>query len=162
MVRPGQRISCLLLSLILVLFFCPVQGTAGRKTNKSPENCIQMNIAEAVAVALRYNRDVKRAYITRVMDKFSLKVAEAEFAPDFNLTSSPFASGGRTQTEGEQGSDTRTSYSHNSAIRMDKGFEHGGSMRFPGTGPTTWQIPAAARRPTAVPIPGRQALPSPC
>jgi len=126
----GQRISCLLLSGILVLFFCPAQGMAGGKIKKTEADAMEMNIAEAIAVALRSNRDVKRAYITRVLDKFSLRVAEAEFDPDFNLTSGPSASGSRTKTEGEQGSADSISYRHSSGINMDKNFEYGGRMRF--------------------------------
>ncbi|MCK5877299.1 MAG: TolC family protein [Candidatus Marithrix sp.] len=47
-----------------------------------------MTLAEAVTLALRYNRTVESAYLNRLVEKFDLKVAQDEFSPNFNISTS--------------------------------------------------------------------------
>jgi len=90
-----------------------------------------MSLPEAIAIVLRSNRDVKRAYITRVLNKFSLKVAEAEFGVDVNLTSSTVGvTEIRTDTEDEDGKSTSSGYSFSSGLSAGKMFEYGGTLDF--------------------------------
>ncbi|WP_157019498.1 TolC family protein [Mesorhizobium xinjiangense] len=47
-----------------------------------------MSLADAIFLGLRQNRSIKSAYINRVAQKFSLKVAEDRFTPQFAIAGS--------------------------------------------------------------------------
>jgi outer membrane protein len=47
---------------------------------------IEMSLADAVFLSLRHNRDIRTAYLERVIEKFELKVAEDKFFPDIDVT----------------------------------------------------------------------------
>jgi len=42
---------------------------------------LELTLDEAVALALRYNRDIRSAYLQRVVQRFDLRVAERAFVP---------------------------------------------------------------------------------
>jgi outer membrane protein TolC len=46
---------------------------------------LQLSLADAVALGLRGNRDIRRSYLQRVAQKFDVQVAEAFFSPRFQL-----------------------------------------------------------------------------
>jgi len=54
------------------------------KSPTLPEGPLTLN--ESVALALRFNRTIKSAYLNRVTQKYTLAVAEDEFNPDLNIT----------------------------------------------------------------------------
>lgn len=126
-----ERVGIGLLAGVLFLWACAGAGTCqpAPEADGSPPP-LTMSLPEAIAVALRSNRNVKRAYITRVLNKFSLEVAESEFSPNFSLKSGPSVTSSRTDTEGEDGRSTSSSYTHASSISADKPFEYGGTMNF--------------------------------
>ncbi len=47
-----------------------------------------MTLEESVALAMRFNRTIKSAYLDRVTQKYSLAVSEDEFVPDLTITPS--------------------------------------------------------------------------
>lgn len=53
-----------------------------------PTGEIQMTLPEAVFVSLRQNRQIRSAYLNRIVQKFDLRVAEDKFMPQGNLTGS--------------------------------------------------------------------------
>ena len=126
---------------------------SGTETNSQ---AMTMSLPEAVNIALRNNRNIKSAYLERVVQKFDLKVALDKFSPNINLSSGPSASGSGTDTEGESGTDTSSSWGLNTSIALDKLFSYGGSFSLSQsrsdqysdasdsqgdwTGSNTWQV----------------------
>ena len=47
-----------------------------------------LTLEESVALAMRFNRTIKSAYLNRVTQKYSLAVSEDEFVPDLTITPS--------------------------------------------------------------------------
>lgn len=62
--------------------FCEGDKPAGGRVTK------EMTLADCVFLAVRNNRSIKSAYLDRVVQKFDLKVAEDEFIPNVDVTSS--------------------------------------------------------------------------
>jgi outer membrane protein len=62
--------------------FCEGDKPAGSRVIK------EMTLADCVFLAVRSNRSIKSAYLDRVVQKFDLKVAEDEFIPNVDVTSS--------------------------------------------------------------------------
>ncbi len=131
MQRMTRKIGIYLLAGMLALAGGAASGLCDTTLKPPP---MTMSLSEAIAIALRSNRDVKRAYITRVLNKFSLKVAEAEFGPDINLnlSTSPSVTETRTETEDvpEESKTSVYTYGQNSALTVDKALEYGGTLNF--------------------------------
>ncbi len=53
---------------------------------------VPLSLTDAVAIGLRDNRDIKSAYLQRVVQKFDLQVAERRFAPVARITAQVFES----------------------------------------------------------------------
>ena len=58
-------------------------GAAPRPEARGPD--VPLSLPEAVALGLRQNRGIRSAYLNRVVQKFSLMVAEEKFEPNFTL-----------------------------------------------------------------------------
>ncbi|MDM8541870.1 TolC family protein [Desulfococcaceae bacterium HSG9] len=58
---------------------CTDESTIQKKAPKD------LNLKEAIMLALRDNRNIEIAYIDRVAEKFDLKIAESKFLPDLKL-----------------------------------------------------------------------------
>ncbi|WP_424812456.1 TolC family protein [Roseococcus sp. YIM B11640] len=58
-------------------------GTAQR--NAVPQGSVPLTLPEAVFLAVRSNRSIRGQYLQRVADRFSLRVAEARFDPQFGI-----------------------------------------------------------------------------
>jgi len=54
---------------------------------KSPAigKTIKMTLTDAVSLALRSNRNIAIYYLNRVLQKYDLEIAEAEFLPNINI-----------------------------------------------------------------------------
>lgn len=68
------------------------------------EDAIKLRLHEAIAIALRDNISVRNAYLSRISDKFTYRVAEWNYEPQYSLSttlseSSSFSSGNRTNTD---------------------------------------------------------------
>lgn len=57
-----------------------------------------MTLAECVALAVRENRTIKNAYLDRVVQRYSLRVAEDKFTPKLTLTPEITITGGSDKT----------------------------------------------------------------
>ena len=90
---------------------------------------MEMNLAEAVNVALRSNRTVKSAFLDRVVQKFNLEVARDKFNPDVELATTAGYTGSETQTKGETTSTARN-LDLSSALTGTKKIETGGTFTF--------------------------------
>lgn len=66
----------------------------------------EMSLAEAVLLAVRQNRSIKSAYLDRVVQKFSLSLAEATFDPKGTLSMTMGKEGGSDSSESESWSVT--------------------------------------------------------
>ncbi len=89
---------------------------------------IEMSLAEAVHVALRFNRAVKSAHLTRVAEKFDLTVARNKFHPKVTLTASPNITRSDSRS-GELRSETAVS-AINADISATKLIKTGGEFLF--------------------------------
>ena len=53
------------------------------ETSETNEPAIELTLADTVILALQNNRDIKNAYLDRILDRQDLAVAEDRFNPDF-------------------------------------------------------------------------------
>lgn len=53
-----------------------------------PEGSLPLTLPETVFLAIRNNRSIRGQYLQRVADRFSLRVAEARFDPQYNIAAS--------------------------------------------------------------------------
>jgi outer membrane protein TolC len=60
---------------------------------------LQLSLADAIALGLRGNRDIRRSYLQRVAHKFELQVAEAFFSPRLVLSGKHLARRGSEDRE---------------------------------------------------------------
>lgn len=76
--------------ILLSFFFSILLGLSNNSQSTTPPNpeVKRMTLAEAVALALRYNRTVESAYLNRLIEKFDLKVAQDKFFPDLYVSTS--------------------------------------------------------------------------
>jgi len=70
-----------ILTVGAIYFFSPVSLAAKRVK-------IRMSLADCVELALRNNRTIRNAYLSRITQRYDLKVAEDEFVPDLFITPS--------------------------------------------------------------------------
>ncbi len=82
----------------------PVESAAvaAVQSDEHTLNTVPMTLQEAIAVGLRHNRSVTGAYLSRIVQKFSLKVAEDEFVPNLDVK-------GNLNTSGSESSYTSPS-----------------------------------------------------
>jgi len=89
-----SELKCLFIKLATIFFginlalllFCPVVFC---KSNGPDGQVVkEMTLADCVFLAVRSNRSIKSAYLDRVVQKFDLRVAEDEFVPNVDVTSS--------------------------------------------------------------------------
>jgi len=126
----GLSIAFLLFCHTLISFPNPAFAAPapGATAQKIPP--IEMTLADAIAVALRSNRDVKTAYLNRVVQKFDLRVARDKFNPDINFTASPEYSSSATRTFPGGTETENTDLSLNSTLTATKKIETGGNFTF--------------------------------
>jgi len=74
------------LALLIFIVFLVLNRSVLPATKRQAQKPI--TLAEAVALALRHNRTIKSAYISRVLEKFDLEVVRDEFRPDLILSAS--------------------------------------------------------------------------
>lgn len=77
-----------------------------------------MTLQEAVLLALRYNPNVRNAYMQRVLDKYNLRIAEYEFQWQYNLTGQ--ATHSRNTSSGSR--TVNNSYSLSPTAQLKSGF----------------------------------------
>ena len=82
----SQIVGIFLLALSFFLF-SPTAFCENTELNKQMIKK-EMTLADCVFLAVRHNRSIKSAYLDRVVHKFNLKVAEDEFVPNLDITSS--------------------------------------------------------------------------
>ena len=103
--RKGGRICILLLIMALgAASDIPAQTESPEPARPS----IRMTLAEAINLALRNNRSVESAYLDRVVQKFSLEIAEDKFFPDVTLKGNADWSRVDTTQSGLTGFDSST------------------------------------------------------
>lgn len=49
------------------------------------ENTVDIELVDAIALTLRHNRSIRSAYLTRIAQKFDLKVARDQYAPQLSI-----------------------------------------------------------------------------
>lgn len=100
----GWRARCLLAAAIGTSLLAPwaVPGAAAQPRERvarasapppvglrnMPEGSVPLTLPEAVFLAVRSNRSIRGQYLQRVADRFSLRVAEARFDPQYNIGAS--------------------------------------------------------------------------
>ena len=127
----GLRASCLGILLILaIIVVSPAWAEEDNswlwvKSPTLPEGALTLE--ESVAIALRFNRTIKSAYLDRVTQKYSLAVSEYEFVPDFTITPSITQSSTGPTTATDQRLDTFT-YGTNFSVTQK--VKTGGTVTF--------------------------------
>lgn len=124
-----KQVCSLLVIMMLLAVGAGDKGLAAASDSHAADP-MTLSLPEAIAIALRSNRDVKRTQIDRVLNKFSLDVAASQFGPNLNLSASPSAAGGKTKTEGVDDEAISSTFRHTSGLAADKLFEYGGKLDF--------------------------------
>lgn len=85
--------------IVLVLFslFLVCKGFV-TASSAAEQQQLTLSLPEAIALALRSNRNIQGAYLGRVAEKFDLRVAKDKFYPDINLSIGAEAASRRTST----------------------------------------------------------------
>lgn len=84
----------------------PIAPVASPSSRPIPSGAaVELSLEEAVALALRNNRDIRSAYLQRVVQRFDLRIAERAFVPQGGIGVSIV----RRRVAGEAGSDSTIS-----------------------------------------------------
>ncbi len=75
---------CASLFFVVLMIFCGAPAALGDEPGSAP---LELTLAESITLALQNNRSLFNARLSRVTQKFDLKVAEDEFRPDVNIAS---------------------------------------------------------------------------
>ncbi len=78
----------IMIILLIIVQVGPVWGDEGKP----------VTLADCIAIALRENRTIRNAYLSRVAQKYDLRVAEDKFTPKAQVTPSVGGSGGTGTT----------------------------------------------------------------
>lgn len=79
----------MLITVVVGVLFCfASQAFAAGDSRPKPDKPMDMNLPEAILLAVRDNTFIQNAYLDRVVQKFELKVAEHKFKPNIDLTGS--------------------------------------------------------------------------
>ena len=113
---------------LLLIFLCAPAAPALEHHNAVPRQ-LEVNLGEAVLLALRTNRTVKSAFLDRVVQKFDLEVARDKFNPNLDLSATTGYAGGKTDTQGS-GWSSRTDVDLGAALTAEKQIETGGRFTF--------------------------------
>jgi len=93
----------------LFVFWAQTCVVAQTSDNASRENTVEMGLAEAVLLAVRNNRTIENAYLRRVVQKYSLRVAGDEFVPNVDISGNLTFNENWNRTILEKGSDKQRS-----------------------------------------------------
>lgn len=102
---------CVLIVTLILTATAFSADTSEEKNGPATGKTIKMTLTDAVSLALRSNRNIAIYYLDRVLQKYDLEIAEAEFLPNVNLevSSSPKLTDTYTTSEGSK-SKTLTEY----------------------------------------------------
>jgi outer membrane protein len=89
-----------------------------------------MTLAEAINVALRLNRSVKSAYLSRVVEKFDLRVAQDKFNPNVDLSAGPYYADFSTRTAASPQKFESNNTGLDANLAVTKMIETGGRFAF--------------------------------
>ncbi len=84
-------------TLALLLVCVASLVLAADNSRPQPPKPLDMNLTEAILLAVRDNTDIQNAYLERVAQKFELEVAEHKFKPNIHVSGSIKTSDARNQ-----------------------------------------------------------------
>jgi outer membrane protein TolC len=123
----------LLTMLILTVTATAVSADAPERT-KQPETgrVIKMTLTDAVSLVLRSNRNIAIAYLDRLIQKYDLQVAEAEFLPNVrvDVSSSPQITDTHTTSEGDKSTVLKEYWDTGATFSARKKIVTGGEFAF--------------------------------
>ena len=77
------------LVFLIVMVSLAVETVWADDTEREPkgntDTSVEMTLADAVSLALRSNRSIAITYLNRVIEKYDLRIAEAEFLPNIRV-----------------------------------------------------------------------------
>ena len=82
-----RRLAGVALALLAALSWAQANGTASDDGAAVAASGIDLTLADAIALAMRNNRQLIGSRFTRRRERFALKVAQDEFKPDFRIGS---------------------------------------------------------------------------
>jgi len=101
---------------------------------KSPAigKTIKMTLTDAVSLALRSNRNIAIYYLNRVLQKYDLEIAEAEFLPNINIevSSSPKITDTYTTAAGSKIKELTEYWNTDATLSATKKIPTGGEFTF--------------------------------
>lgn len=113
----------ILMMITALLFWTPGTGAAG-------PTALEIDLAEAVQLALRHNRSVKSSFMDRVVQKFDLEVELDKFNTDVDFSAAPTVSGTFTRNDRADGNSRSTGWGHAASISASKSIRTGGTFTF--------------------------------
>jgi len=127
---------CMAIAVVVSVFYFLAGNTlaAGKPSSRTEETAgivpMKMTLAEAVNVALRSNRTIKSAFLTRVVQRFNLAVARDKFNPDVDLNTTAGYSDSETRTSGRSRRNTFSNLELITTATATKRIETGGTFTF--------------------------------
>ena len=124
---------CILIATLVLTASAVFADTSYGATTSATNNTLRMTLTDAVTLALRSNRYVTMAYLTRLMDKYNLKETEAEFLlPNVrvDLTSSPKFTDSYTTTAGNKIKELTEYWNADATLTATQKIPTGGTFTF--------------------------------
>ncbi len=100
------------------------QSIANRKPIPH-QTVLALSLKEAITLALRDNLSARNAYLSRLMDRFSLKVANDEFKPHLSMVANSGYNALYNATTSRHNTDFAQSVGGNASLRLPTGGEVG-------------------------------------
>ena len=122
---------CALIATLILATITAFADTSPETTRHTTET-IRMTLTDAVTLALRSNRNIAIYYLNRVLQKYDLEIAEAEFIPNVNLevTSSPTFTDAYTTTEGSKSKTLTEEWDADATLTATRKIPTGGTFTF--------------------------------
>lgn len=123
---------CILIGTLMLATITASADTSHETTEQANEKTIRMTLSDAVTLALRSNRNIAIYYLNRVLQKYDLEIAEAEFLPNINfeVSSSPKLTDTYTTTAGDKIKTLTEYWNAGTTLSATRKIQTGGEFTF--------------------------------
>jgi len=123
---------CILIIALILITTTVCADTSEEEAGPATGKTIKMTLTDAVSLALRSNRNITMAYLDRLMDKYGLEYAEAEFLPNVrvDLSSGPKFTDKYETSEGSKDKELTEYWNADAKLTATQKIPTGGEFTF--------------------------------
>lgn len=123
---------CILIATLILTTAAVWADDAEKAKAPATGKTIKMTLTDAVSLALRSNRNIAIYYLNRVLQKYDLEIAEAEFLPNINVevSSSPKITDTYTATAGSKVKELTEYWNTDTTLTATQKIPTGGEFTF--------------------------------